>query len=145
VEDRFGDAVAAVGKPVRKINPGRFTYSWYPSLDNAALGIGATGDYWLSALAARNRSYGTIATVRASDAALPEPAVADQRFGPSLVTQPLPGTETRLSWKLGRRPAAHRRMKLGLADVSALTLDARAARLETGTITVMSDGRSHFE
>jgi pimeloyl-ACP methyl ester carboxylesterase len=144
IEDRFGDAVAALGNPLRKVNPGHFTYSWYPSLDNAALGIGATGDYWLSKLTARNRSYGTIATVRASDAALPDPKVTDQRFGPRLVTQPIPGSETGLSWQLGSRPAAHRRMSLRLTDVSALTLDARSARLETGTITVLSDDRTRF-
>jgi pimeloyl-ACP methyl ester carboxylesterase len=144
IDDRFSDVVAALGEPARKVNPGRFTYSWYPSLDNAALGIGATGDYWLSGFTARNRSYGTIATIQAHDAALPEPAVTDQRFGPKLVTQPLPGTETGLSWKLGSSPRAHRRMTLVLSDVSALTLGARAARLETGTITVTSDGRTRF-
>ncbi len=143
-EDRFGDAVAALGKPVRKVNPGHFTYSWYPSLDNAALGIGATGDYWLSALTARNRAFGTIATVEAFDAARPERKVTDERFGPALVTQPLPGTETALRWKLGGRPAAHKRMTLRLTDVSSLTLDARAAKLLTGTITVVGDGATRL-
>jgi pimeloyl-ACP methyl ester carboxylesterase len=140
VEDRFGDAVAAVGKPVRKVNPGRFTYSWYPSLDNAALGIGATGDYWLSGFKARDRRFGTIATVQAYDAALPEPKVTDQRFGPALVTQPIPGTETRLTWRLGARPPARKQMTLNLTDVAGMTLDARAAKLQTGTITVTGDG-----
>ncbi len=139
-EDRFGDAVTALGDPTRTVNPGQFTYSWYPSLNNAALGIGATGDYWLSGLAARERSYGKIATIQADDAALPDPAVTAQRSGPGLVTQPLPGTETRLSWALGARPAPARRMTLTLTDVSAFDLDARAARLRTGTITVLSDG-----
>jgi dienelactone hydrolase len=144
VEDRFGDAVARVGMPVRKVNPGTFTYSWYPSLDNPALGIGATGDYWLSGLAARDRSFGKIATVHAVDQARPDPAITDQRSGPSLVTQPLPGTETALRWKLGSRPAAHKRMKLTLSDVSALTLDALAANLRLGTISLHSDGRTRF-
>jgi len=70
--------------------------------------------------------------------------VTAQRFGPSLVTQPLPGTETGLSWKLGARPAARRRMTLKLTDVGALDVDARAAKLQTGTITVRSDGPSHL-
>jgi hypothetical protein len=144
VEDRFGDAVAKVGMPARKLSPGAFSYSWYPSLDSASLGIGATGDYWLSGLAARTRPYGTIAKIQAVDEALPDPRVTDQRFGPSLVTQPIPGTETGLAWKLGSRPAAHRRMTLTLSDVSALTLDARAAKLRLGTITLHSDGSSHF-
>lgn len=143
-EDRFGDAVAAVGEPLRKVNPGFFTYSWYPSLNSASLGIGATGDYWLSKLGARNGAYGTIATVQAYDAAIPEQKITDQRFGPSLVTQPLPGTESGLSWKLGSRPPARRSMTLQLTDVSRMTLDARSARLLTGTITVASDGATRF-
>ncbi len=144
VEDRFGDAVAALGNPRLKTNPGKFTYSWYPSLDDASLGIGATGDYWLRGLKARNSSYGTIATVQASDAALPVPRITDHRFGPSLVTQPLPGTETGLSWTFGSTPRANRRMTLRLIDVSALTLEARTARLQTGTISAVSDGAARL-
>ena len=49
-EDRFGDVVSALGSPVRTTNPGVFTYRWYPSLNSSQLGIGATGDYWLSGL-----------------------------------------------------------------------------------------------
>jgi pimeloyl-ACP methyl ester carboxylesterase len=143
-EDRFGDAVTALGSPIRKLNPGRFTYSWYPSLDDPALGIGATGDYWLAGLEARDRSYGTIATVHAADAALPEPKITDHRFGPSLVTQPLPGTETGLYWTFGARPEARPRMSLELTDVSALTVQAATARLRTGTITALTDGATRL-
>ncbi|HLY50412.1 MAG TPA: prolyl oligopeptidase family serine peptidase [Solirubrobacteraceae bacterium] len=143
-EDRFGDAVAAVGTPVRTVNPGSFSYSWYPSLDSTSLGIGATGDYWLSGFAARDRAFGKIATIKATDEALPDRAVTPQRSGPSLVTQPIPGTETRLTWQLGRRPTAHKRMTLDLTDVSGLTLDSLAANLRLGTITLHSDGASQF-
>ncbi len=139
-EDRFGDAVAALGgTPVRKTNPGTFTYSWYPSLNSSVYGIGATGDYWLHDLRAADSSFGTIATVQAHDAALPDPAVTDQRFGPSLVTQPLPGTETGLRWLLGKRPRARKAMTLKLSDLAGLTVDAAVASLKTGTITVTSD------
>jgi len=139
-EDRFADAVAALGNPVRTTRPGAFTYSWYPSLSSTALGIGATGDYWLSGLAARSAAAGTIARIVADDAALPGRSVTAARSGPSLVTQPLPGTSTSLSWKLGARAAAASRMALALTDVSALTVDTAAARLRTGTITVRTDG-----
>ncbi len=139
LEDRFGDAVAALGSPVRQTNPGTFTYSWYPSLNSSRYGIGATGDYWLHDLRAANSAYGIIATVRAHDAAIPEPAVTDQRFGPSLVTQPLPGTESGLRWLLGKRPKAQRSMTLNLTDVAGLSIDATAARLKTGTITLHTD------
>jgi dienelactone hydrolase len=139
-EDRFSDAVAALGNPVRTTNPGAFSYAWYPSLSSTALGIGATGDYWLSGLAARSAAAGTIAKIAADDAALPGRSVTAARSGPSLVTQPLPGTSTSLSWKLGALPVAARRMNLALTDVSALIVDTAAARLRTGTITVRSDG-----
>ena len=126
-EDRFGDAVAALGRPLAVTEPGAFTYDWYPSLTSSALGIGATGDYWLSGLSARDSSYGKIASIQAGDSALPDPTVTVQRSGTSLVTQPLPGTETQLSWSEGSRPAAARRMSLALGDVSALTVDTAAA------------------
>jgi pimeloyl-ACP methyl ester carboxylesterase len=101
VEDRFSDVVSALGSPVRRTDPGSFTDRWYPSPDNATLGIGATGDYWLSGLSARDKAYGKLATVVADDAALPDPVVSLQRFGPSPTTQPLPGTNYGHSWKLG--------------------------------------------
>ncbi len=145
VEDRFSDVVSALGSPVRTTDPGSFTYRWYPSLDSAALGIGATGDYWLSGLGARDRAYGKLATVVADDGALPDPGITPQRFGPSPTTQPLPGTNYGLSWKLGPPTAAPiALMTLRLTDVAGLTIDAQAARLRRGTINVHSDGDSRI-
>jgi dienelactone hydrolase len=144
VEDRFSDAVAALGNPVRTVDPGAFTYDWYPSLNNAALGIGATGDYWVSGLSARTNTSGTVASLVADDDALPDQAVTDQRFGPALVTQPLPGTNSGLTWKLGSRPAASPQMSLKLTDVAGLTVDTSAAKLPSGTVTVTSDGSSRL-
>jgi dienelactone hydrolase len=144
VEDRFGDVVAALGNPVRTTDPGAFTFNWYPSLTSATLGIGATGDYWLSGLGARDSAAGKIATISAADEALPDPKVTPQRFGPALTTQPLPGTDSRLSWKLGPRPASRARMTLKLGDVSALTVDTRSAKLLTGTLTATTDGKTRL-
>jgi pimeloyl-ACP methyl ester carboxylesterase len=143
-EDRFDDAVTALGNPVRTIDPGVFTFDWYPSLNSAALGIGVTGDYWVSGLSARDNAAGQTAGIQADDAALPEPAVTANRFGPSLTTQPLPGTNSGLEWKLGARPAAHREMTLSLTNVAALTVDTAAAKLPTGTITVTADGTARL-
>jgi hypothetical protein len=145
VEDRFGGAVAALGLPGLKTNPDTFGYSWYPSLKSALFGIGATGDYWLHDLRAGDTAFGVIASVQAHDAALPDPTVTDQRFGPSLVTQPLPGTETGLRWKLGTRPKPRKTMTLRLTDVVGLSLDAAAAKLKTGTITIFTDRGTRFE
>jgi dienelactone hydrolase len=144
VEDRFSDVVTALGHPVRTTHPGAFTYDWYPTLDSAALGTGATGDYWLGGLSARAAAAGTVAKVAARDGALPDPAITAQRSGPSLVTQPLPGTETALRWKLGSTPAATDTMSLALTDVAGLTVNTAAAKLPAGTITVTSDGSTRI-
>jgi len=129
---------------VRTTNPGAFTYDWYPSLNSSVLGIGATGDYWVSGLGARDNAYGTIASVQADDAALPDPAVTVHRFGPAPTTQPLPGANYGLSWTLGAQPAARPEMTLKLTDVATLSVDASAAKLQTGTITATSDGTTHL-
>ncbi len=71
-------------------------------------------------------------------------SVTPVRGGPSLVTQPLPGTSTSLHWKLGARPAAASRMRLTLTDVAALTVDSAAARLRTGRMTVRTDGATRL-
>lgn len=39
IQDRFSDAVSALGSPVRATRSGAFTYRWYPSLDSTPLGI----------------------------------------------------------------------------------------------------------
>jgi pimeloyl-ACP methyl ester carboxylesterase len=140
VEDRFGDAISALGHPVAPRSPGAFAYDWYPNLDNPSLGIGATGDYWIGGLQARTAAAGTIAGIRVADAALPARRITVHRSGPALITQPLPGTETALAWSQGSRRRAARRMTLGLTDVSGLTVDAAAARLRTGRVVVTSDG-----
>ncbi|WP_249009510.1 prolyl oligopeptidase family serine peptidase [Conexibacter sp. DBS9H8] len=139
-EDRFGDAVTALGNPVRAVDPGSFTYDWYPSLDSTRDGIGATGDYWVSGLAARERAYGTIASVIADDQAIPEPATTPVRDGTSLVTEPIPGTHTGLVWRLGARSRARPQLTLALRDVAALTVDMAEARLTRGIVRVTSDG-----
>ena len=144
IEDRFGDAVSALGDPTLMPDPGSFTYDWYPSLDSATLGIGATGDYWISALSARDSADGTVAGIQADDGALPDPAVTVDRFGPTLVTQPLPGTNTGLTWTLGPRPAATQTMTLALTDVAGLTVDTAAAKLASGTVTVTTDGATRL-
>lgn len=143
-EDKFSDAVTALGKPVRTVNPGSFSFDWYPSLNRGALGIGATGDYWISGLSARDNAAGETAGIQAHDAALADPTVTVSRFGPSLTTQPLPGTNSGLAWKLGGRPAAHRAMTLGLTNVAGLTVDTAGAKLPTGTATVTTDGSTRL-
>jgi hypothetical protein len=141
-EDRFDDAVATLGEPVRKANPGRFSYSWDPTSDNAADGIGATGDYWLDGLAARDAK--TTATIVADDSALPDPAVTDVRRSLTPIAEPTAGFVRSLSWRTGATPTARRLLTLKLTNVAKLTLDARGAKLRRGMLTIISDGASQL-
>lgn len=43
------------------------------------------------------------------------------------------------SWKTGATPGARRTLTLDLTNVAALTVDARAAHLESGTATITTD------
>jgi hypothetical protein len=94
----------------------------------------------VSGLSARNAANGTIATIVADDAALPEPAVTPERSGTKLVTQPIPGTNSQLTWKLGATPAPAPRLTLTLTDVAGMTVDMAQAALSSGTVAVTSDG-----
>jgi len=95
--------------------------------------------YWLSGLAARTTTGGTVATVTASDGARPSPAHTT-----TVTTTPHPGAlsyvDRTSSWVLGPTPAASRTLQLGLTDVSTLTVDTTRALLPHGTATVTSDG-----
>ena len=77
-EDRFSDAVAAWATRCAPPTPARSPMTGIPA-SSGALGIGATGDYWLSGLAARNDMSGTVAGIVANDAALPARALTALR------------------------------------------------------------------
>jgi hypothetical protein len=137
-EDRFGDALAALGSPVRTTDPGVFTYTWTPSPTDAADGVGATGDYWLDNLSARSQS--TSATVTADDLSLPGPAITTHTFGPMPVTTPTAGITEGLTWQPGARPAAKPLLTMSLTNVASLGLNAWMAAMRTGTIRITTDG-----
>jgi hypothetical protein len=137
-EDRFDDAIADVGNPARVTRPGAFTYAFETGKTDVADGIGPTGDYWLDGLAARNPADQS--TVTADDRALPDPAVALRRSGPTPVRTPVPGYTQGLTWALGAAPAAQAALSLKLGNVARASIDAAQARLRTGTVTVQSDG-----
>ena len=139
-QDRFDDAVRALGNPFRVQNPGSFHFSWYPSLNSAADGTGVTGDYFLSGLSARTSTPGSLASIAVDDQARPGREITVERGGTALASQPLPGTRTQLTWNLGSRPAPQARLSLDLTNVAGLGVDTTAARMHRGTITVTSDG-----
>jgi dienelactone hydrolase len=138
IEDRFDDAVKALGEPRRASDPGQFSYAWNPSYDSAKDGIGATGDYWLDDLTARDAK--ATARITADDQAVPHPVITDVRHGLTPVSSPTPGFSQSLSWRLGATPAAKPMASLSLDSVAGVAINTKLARLRGGTITVKSDG-----
>jgi predicted esterase len=140
-QDRFGTLASWVGSHTRATNPGHVSYAWYPDLDRPSFGIGTTTAYWLSGLAGRTRTPGTVASVEAVSRGIPDPAITVARSGPSLqVADPTPAAVFDLTWAFGARPASTDRLSLTLQDVSALTVDGARAGLSCPTVTVTSDG-----
>lgn len=132
-QDRFQPIIDTVGgTPTRTVNPSRVQYSWYPSLDSAQLGIGATTAYWLSGLKGSTDALGTVSSVVAHSLALPDPAVTTTATGPTPLTVPVPGVLTGQTWQLGAAPAVQQVLDLTLTGVSALTVDAARAGLTCG-------------
>jgi Prolyl oligopeptidase family len=144
-QDRFDTQAAALGTPARTVDPGHVTYAWYPDLDSPALGIGATTAYWLSGLTARSSAPGNVARVDARSLSRPDPAVTVARSGPTLITEPVPGTLFDLTWQLGARPAARAELALTLTGVRTVTVDAVRAGVTCGTtVRSTSDGTTRL-
>jgi hypothetical protein len=142
-QDGFAQEAAALGHPVVVHNPPTIHYSWYPNLTVPALGIGTTGDYWLSDLGARNSSPGRLATVIAESKAIADPHITVTRsVSPDPVGQPTPNVVFSLGWTFGVAPPTSPVVDLTLSNVAALTVDLARAGLGSGpgTISVDADG-----
>jgi dienelactone hydrolase len=151
-EDRFDDAVAAIGMPARNLNPATFSYTWTPLASDSSAGVGATGDYWVGGLRARsgpspattigsgNVTGPQTATLTVDDHALPARSITATPFGPTPISRPTPGIVRGVTWRHGpRRPLAHL-TTITLANVAQLTINVIRARMRTGTFDVTSDG-----
>ncbi len=139
LQNDFAPATSQLGSLQRVQTPGSFTFSWYPDLDSSSLGIGPSGDYWVSALNARDSSAGKIATVSASSGGLPEPEQKLEHHT-SAVNGPTPGVADSLTWTPGATPKAAKTLTLSLTDVAALAVETKAAKLKCATVTATSDG-----
>jgi Esterase PHB depolymerase len=137
-EDRFGDAVAALGDPVRTLDPAVFSYAWTPATTDVADGLGATGDYWIDNLVPRSQSAG--ASLSVDDEALPNPAVTADSYGPTPIDSPTPGVKEGTTWNYGATPATHPLLSATLTNVAGLSIDTAQARLRSGTIDITTDG-----
>ena len=140
-QNDFAPATAQLGRLERVQDPGSFTFSWYPDLDSGSLGIGPTGDYWISGLQARASTPGARATVSASSAAIPEPQeTVEHHLGTA--DGPTPAVTDSLTWTPGVSPPARQALTLNLTNIAALALDTVSAKLKCATVTAATDGAS---
>jgi len=140
-QNDFAPATSQLGHLERVHNPGSFTFTWYPDLDSPSLGIGPTGDYWISGLQARSATPAELATVSASSAALPEPSETPEHhlgtaFGPT------PAITDSLTWAPGPAPAPRQLLQLDLSDVGAVAVDAVSAGLTCASVEAATDGET---
>jgi hypothetical protein len=149
VQNDFTPADVQLGNLDRVQNPGSFTFTWYPDLagtiDKAGQAgeIGPTADYWVSALAARDASPGTTASVTADSAAIPQPKeTPSENFGASPLPEPTPAATDVQTWTQGSTPPTQQELNLGFTNVATATVDTLRAGLRCATITVSTDGQT---
>ena len=139
VQNDFAPATSQLGSLERVKAPGSFTFAWYPDLDSSSLGIGPTGDYWVSGLSARDASAGKLASLSASSGGLPEPEQKPEHHT-SVVNGPTPAVADSQTWTPGATPRPTKALTVSLADVATLAVDTKAAKLKCATVTATSDG-----
>jgi hypothetical protein len=140
-QNDFAPATEQLGGLERVHNPASFTFTWYPDLDSSALGIGPTGDYWITGLQARTSAPGTLATVSADSGAIREPQETVEHHT-GTADGPTPAITDSLTWTPGATPPASQTLTLELTDVGAVTVETGRAKLKCASITTTSDGAS---
>ena len=140
-QNDFAPATSQLGHFERVHNPASFTFTWYPDLDSTSLGIGPTGDYWISGLQARTSTPGGLATVKASSAAIPEPTKTPEHHT-GIADGPTPAVTDSLTWALGPAPATSQLLQLDLSDVGALAVDTVSAGLTCASVDATTDGET---
>jgi predicted esterase len=144
VQNDFAPADSQLGHLEREKDPGSFTFTWYPELVSSTLGIGPTGDYWLTGLRAREAASGQTATVKASSGAIAEPAETLEHHT-GAADGPTPAVTDSQTWTAGAAPPSSQTLKLELTNVAAAAVKTAAAKLACATATVSSDGASELQ
>ncbi|HEX2174322.1 MAG TPA: prolyl oligopeptidase family serine peptidase [Nocardioidaceae bacterium] len=139
-QDRFDAVIEGLRRPRAPRNPGRVDFSWYPNLDRPAMGLRATGAYWVKGVRARDRAPGALAEIRARSFGRPDREHTVARTGPTPVVDPLVAAVSTLRWRLGERPGPRPLLTLDLRNVARTAVDMRRAGLECGKVRVDSDG-----
>lgn len=159
--DSFADAATFMGGARRAVNPGYFSYTWFPrntqqAFSNRAsdgggiswtqrpkLGVGTTGDYWLRHLKARTKAM--TASLRAYSGERPMHSVQTHIAHKVAVNGgPGPGVANSLTWGSGARAHRHPVIRLHLTNVRSLRILLRGAGFGThhphGRLKVVTDG-----
>jgi hypothetical protein len=140
-QNDFSPATSQLGDLDRVINPGEFTFTWYPDLVSGQLGIGPTGDYWVSGLQARDTAPGALATISASSAAIPDPFVTVvQHTGVVASATPTPAVTESQTWTTGATTTPRQVLDLSMSDVAAASVDTARAGLTCPAIQAQTDG-----
>ena len=140
-QNDFAPATSQLGDLERVHNPGSFTFTWYPDLVSQSLGIGPTGDYWVSGLAARSSTPGELATVNASSAAIPQPSETPEHHT-GIADGPTPAITDSLTWATGLAPPTSQSLQLSLSDVAAISVQTVSAGLTCATLDATTDGET---
>jgi hypothetical protein len=147
VQNDFTPADSQLGNLDRVQNPGSFTFTWYPdlvgTLDHAGQAgqVGPTGAYWLSGLTGRTTSAGTLATVKANSAAIPQPIETPaENVGVAPEPEPTPAATDVETWTQGATSPTAQKLTLNLTDVADAAVDTVRAGLRCAVITVTTDG-----
>ena len=138
-QDGFSSEIAQLGTTTRVTNPGHITYTWYPVLNDAKLGIGPTGVYWVRGIAGRTSA--SLASIDVQSNALPNPVITThQSQGANVPGDPTPALVEDQTWTLAAGPKPTRTLTATLTNVSAIGLDMTRARLRTGRLSITTDG-----
>jgi hypothetical protein len=141
IQDSFSSEVAALGTARRPRDPDHIIYRWYPITIDPALGLGATGAYWLRGLQARRSGPGVMAEVEALSRARPFHTVTTERHRRvARPVDPAPAVVFSQTWRLGPRPASRPELELRLVNVKVVGVDTQRARLSQGTVVIATDG-----
>ena len=121
-------------------NPGSFTFTWYPDLDSSSLGIGPTGDYWISGLKPRSSTPGELANGPARPLLRSDEPEQIVEHHTGVVNGPTPAVTDSLTWTPGLAPPTRQALTLNLTDVAALAVSTVSAKLKCATVTANMDG-----
>lgn len=122
-QDGFRSEYRAIGSPAVTVDPGAFSFTWYPAQDQPGLGVGPTGDYWVQDLQAVAGSPSAPASIRVTSGERPEPAVTVERsVSVDPLAEPTPRVARTLTWVSGATPARRPMVTLACSGVAAATL-----------------------